>query len=78
MLYDKILLCRCKPGFISQLPLLSCVVIVLIDRNVVLTQQSVLAETALARVTPEAMMLSYQINAMGPILVAKASNPAVL
>jgi hypothetical protein len=50
----------------------------LINGNVVLTQQSVLAETALARVTPEAMMLSYQINAMGPILVAKASNPAVL
>ncbi|GAQ84975.1 NAD(P)-binding Rossmann-fold superfamily protein [Klebsormidium nitens] len=34
-------------------------------------QGKVQPETALARVTPEAMLLSYQVNAMGPILVAK-------
>lgn len=36
------------------------------------------AETALAKVNPDALLMTYQINAMGPILVTKVGMYAHL
>ncbi len=35
------------------------------------------AETALSRVNAESLLTNFQINALGPILVSKASSPSI-